>query len=72
MRNIPDTPSCNSTEARRKIVLDSVKRHWLELTGCAFSDFDSGITYVLDSQNPRLSNAKKTKEEIQVLRFSDG
>lgn len=71
MRNIQETTILDKVIQSRKEITDIVKKHWSNLTWCNVTDFDSGITFVLDSTNPRLANTKKAKEEIQVLSFKN-
>lgn len=47
--------------------MDIIKKDWANLQWCNIEDFDSGIKFIVDSQNPKLTNTKKIKEEIQVL-----
>ncbi|MBP8016673.1 GNAT family N-acetyltransferase [Candidatus Gracilibacteria bacterium] len=53
-------------------IIDVIKNHWLNLTGCTIEDFNSGINFILDSENSKLENTKKIKEEICVLNFKNG
>ncbi|MCX6822443.1 MAG: GNAT family N-acetyltransferase [candidate division SR1 bacterium] len=53
-------------------IIYSIKEHWSNLTGCKVTDFDRGVTFILDSQNPKLANTKKINEEIQVLTYKNG
>lgn len=68
----PETFRQSLIQQSRAEIIGIIKRHWSDLTGCAPEDFDSGITFVVDSQNPRLASTKKIEEEIQILGFTDG
>lgn len=53
-------------------IIFNIKKHWSNLTWCAIADFDKGLTLLIDSQNSKLTNTKKIKEEIQVLHMIEG
>ena len=50
-----------------KEIMDIIKKDCANLQLCNIEDFDAGIKFIIDSQNPKLINTKKIKEEVQVL-----
>ena len=71
MKNIENS-DFNKIPQGRKEILGVIQNHWANLQWCEASDFERGVTYILDSQNPRPANAKKAKEEVQIQQFKDG
>lgn len=55
----------------REEIIYLIKENWTNFTWCNVEDFNSGVTFVIDSKNPKFVNTKKINEEIQIVNFKN-
>lgn len=61
----------NMNNLNKEDIIYLIKENWTNFTWCNIEDFNSGITFVIDSKNPKLVNTKKIKEEVQIVNFKN-